>query len=288
MNIEKHKHEKASNSTVIMHIIAIVSCLIAVVVISFAIYYGSDELNIKTGKEKEEEKVILKKEELKRDLLERLENITYTYGENHIKKENETKSLVDIMYYEKKEEENAYSINVYVPYINIDSEVVKKFKNKMENTYIKKIQDIKEKNSKTIMSTQYLAILQDNILSIIVSTDLKEDTTSQRLLIETFTYDLINDKEISLQEYLSKNSKYNQKEITQEVKKYVLEQKEKNSTLEEAGFELYKRDENSKMYHVENTEYFFVDENAIYLIYPYGNKNKTREVDIIPILKLDT
>lgn len=287
MNIQKYKQEKTKDSIIVIHIVAVVACIIAFVVIGFAIYYGSDEIDIKTSQEKEEEKVIVKKEQLQENLLERLENILYMYGENNYTKANKQESLVYTSYKEKIELENTYSINVYVPNINIESEVVKSFNDKMKNTYIKKIDQIKAKNTKTIMSMQYLATVQNNILSVIVSTDLKEDITSQRLLIETFNYDLKNDREISLEEYLNNNSNYNKENIKKEVNDYVIEQKEKNSSLQELGFPVYKRDETSEIYNIKNTSHFFIDENAIYLIYPYGNKENTREIDIVPIIKVD-
>ena len=52
--------------------------------------------------------------------------------------------------------------------------------------------------------------------------------------------------------------------------------------LEKLGYTMYKRDYTSDMYSINNvTEYFMGKDNALYIIYAYGNENNTNEMDVV-------
>ena len=57
---------------------------------------------------------------------------------------------------------------------------------------------------------------------------------------------------------------------------------EKSEELEKLGYTMYKRDYTSDMYSINNvTEYFMGKDNALYIIYAYGNENNTNEMDVV-------
>ena len=58
----------------------------------------------------------------------------------------------------------------------------------------------------------------------------------------------------------------------------------KTQSLTILGYDIYKRDINSDMYDIENSNNYFLGPNGkIYIIYAYGNMNYTSEKDIVEI-----
>ena len=52
--------------------------------------------------------------------------------------------------------------------------------------------------------------------------------------------------------------------------------------FEKLGYTTYKRDYTSDIYNINNvTDYFMGEDNALYIIYAYGNENNTNEMDIV-------
>ena len=72
------------------------------------------------------------------------------------------------------------------------------------------------------------------------------------------------------------------KEANQKIKEEIRTQQEKSEELEKLGYTMYKRDYTSDMYSINNvTEYFMGKDNALYIIYAYGNENNTNEMDVV-------
>ena len=51
-------------------------------------------------------------------------------------------------------------------------------------------------------NVDYVANVQDGILSLIIKASLKQGSNAQKIMIQTYNYDLRNNKEINLQEVL--------------------------------------------------------------------------------------
>ena len=63
----------------------------------------------------------------------------------------------------------------------------------------------------------------------------------------------------------------------------VVARKESLEDLKELGYEIYNRDISRDIYKIENTTEFYLNKNALYIIYPYGNETNTSETDLIII-----
>ena len=85
-------------------------------------------------------------------------------------------------------------------------------------------------NQNTIYTVEYIANVQDDILSLMIRSNLKEGASAQRVIIETFNYDLRNNKEISLEELLKikgLNKQEVQEKINNEIVKILRDMLEK-------------------------------------------------------------
>ena len=129
---------------------------------------------------------------------------------------------------------------------------------------------------------EYTANVEDDILSLIIRSNLKEGASAQRVIIQTYNYDLRNNKEISLSEIL-KIEQLNKQEIQDKINNTIQEEEKKVEDLRKLGYNIFNRDTTSDMYHIENSREFYYTADAIYIIYAYGNDSYTSEMDLIII-----
>ena len=115
-----------------------------------------------------------------------------------------------------------------------------------------------------------------------IKSNLKEGNSAQRIIIQTYNYDLRNNKEITLEEVL-KIKNINKGETQNQIKNEIEAEQKKVEDLQKLGYNIYSRDMNSDIYNIENSKQFYLSENAIYIIYPYGNETFTSEMDMIII-----
>ena len=200
----------------------------------------------------------------------------------------EENDIIYAVYNIKKEEEDKYSVNINLPVFNVQSEVSNQFNIITQSIFADKANDILS-NSKeyTIYNVDYIAYLNDNILSLAIKSTLKEGNRPQRVIIQTYNYDIQTGKKVSLNEVLeSRGIDYNS--VNAKIEETVKEANKRAEAISEAlaqtGQTIYKRDINNAMYVTDNVNYFFIGlDGQIYIIYPYGNSNFTSEMDVIKI-----
>lgn len=196
-----------------------------------------------------------------------------------VKKIKEDFEIVVTRYSYSEEKEN-YTLDVSIPIINIDNENIKKYNKQIEDTYKQKVDEIKA-SSGYIYNVRYKGYIQDDILSLIIYSESKEKTSNQKIMIETFNYNLVENKEITLEDILNlKNIKVS--EANSKIKSEIKEIQEKNDSLAELGYNMYKRDVNSDIYELPNIEEYFLGEDGnVYVVFAYGNFDQTSEMDVV-------
>ena len=286
MNVNLPKEFKLSKKQKIIFISIIVICLIALIVAFYVQFYarldigdllGFSEKQINIGNKSEEQV-----ENIKTDFNAIFVNKLATIPENTLdKRADKSKELVYTKngIFEKKE--GSYDINVNIPYINIDNEIIDSYNEEIKSTF----EDFVDKamsteNRNIIYSVEYVASVKDDIVSLIIRSKLKQSTSAQRLLIQTYNYDLRNNKEVSLEELLNIEGldiATAQTKINDEIN---LAQK-RVEDLKGLGYTVYARNVKDDMYKIENTAEFYMSNNTLYIIYPYGNDNNTSEMDMV-------
>ena len=179
-----------------------------------------------------------------------------------------------------KEQKDTYTLDVHIPTININNEIIKKYNEQIYKTYTNKVKEIKTSQG-DIYNVRYKSYIQDNILSLVIYSELIEKSNNQKIMIETYNYDLIQNKRISLEELLNcKSIKIS--EANSKIKNEIQEIQDKNNSLIELGYNIYKRDLASDRYKVSNVEQFFLGEDGnIYVVFAYGNYDQTSEMDVV-------
>ena len=123
---------------------------------------------------------------------------------------------------------------------------------------------------------------QDNILFLTIRSNLKQSNNAQKLMIYTYNYDLKEQKSHTLDE-LIQILNYDKAEIQNLINTEIKSQEENANSLKELGYSIYLRDSSSDIYKVENSDYFFIKDGRLYIIYPYGNEAVTSEMDLVII-----
>jgi len=191
--------------------------------------------------------------------------------------------LVYTVYEKKGSKINDYDVDLHIPCVNIDNEIAEKFNEEIKNVFVKIAQNVvQSENKNTIYSVEYVADIQDNILSIMIKSNLKEGSNAQKVIIQTYNYDLKTDKEVSLKDVIQKENIDEQK-VQSIIKEEISNEQKKSKDLRALGYNIYNRDSSSDIYNIENSTEFYLTENTLYIIYAYGNETSTSEMDVVVI-----
>lgn len=284
------------NKRNLLYIVISIICVVAIIV---AVYYQIFNKKPNKNAINNEEIIDEMQGEEKQDLEEikaefnELFNNTFDdqgYDVNTIKKINglEDKDVIYAAYNIKEEKEDKYDVDINLPVFNVDGEVAQEFNSITQSVFANKAGEVLTNSEKyTIYGVDYVAYLNENILSLVIKSTLKEGNNPQRVIVQTYNYDIITGKKVTLNEIL--DAKQIDKNIVNDkIEETVIEANKQvealSNALEGTGQTVYKRDLNNAMYVTDNVNNFFMGiDGQIYIVYPYGNSNFTSEIDIIKI-----
>lgn len=267
-----------------VYITIIVICIISIIIACYVQFYARIDVKRLLGFETEnklgnktEEEVEVIKSEFDQLFTNAIEN---DVGQDSKKKESD-KPLVYTREEKKENKLNTYDVEVYIPYINIDNEKVEEYNKEIED-FINKTNSIilQGKNQNTVYTVEYVANVQNDILSLMIRSNLKEGLSAQRIIIQTYNYDLRNNKEITLAEVL-RIENMERSEMQAKIEEEINVEQKKVEDLRSLGYNIYSRDVTSNKYKIENSKEFYVTGNTLYVIYAYGNETFTSEMDLI-------
>ena len=185
--------------------------------------------------------------------------------------------------YEKTEVNSGnYEIDVKIPVININSEEIKSYNEDIKQVFQDKAESILNGGSnRSVYSVDYEAFFNNNILSIVIRSTLKEGSNPQRVIIQTYCYNIKEMKKVEFSDIMTlKNLDTNT--VQEKIRKQIQGKQEEAKALQQLGYSVYIRDLRSDRYDVENISNFFIDENNnVYVIYAYGNSSNTDVTDIV-------
>lgn len=248
----------------VLVIILIITSLIAV----FLILFNKKQEKIQ---KQEEEQIINAEDNFKKLFL----NLEYIENKNE---------AITLSYQMEKTEQGKYSVDANVPLINIESDTAKTINNEINNIFGQKLVNIiKNSSVYTKYNVDYIAYTNDNIISLIIKATLKEGANPQRVMVQTYNYDLRENKVLSLEEYI--DFKGLDKNIIQsQIINYIREKNINSADLANQGYNIYVRDIRSEEYLIENIKTYYIGEDGkLYIVFAYGNNNYTETVDVVII-----
>lgn len=271
---------------VVYAIIAVV-CILAIFAGVYVVVFKNQTVgNVTNGQNDTNTSVEDPQFQVKNNFKELFQNyfVASNYKATNIKKVEEEKDLVyeGITY---KETENG-NLDLHVPLINIQSEIVNKYNETTQSIFVDKANEIlqdKETMKDTIYSVSYTSYINNDILSVAIMANLKQGNKAQKTMLQTYNYNLLTGEEVTINDII----KLRGLDVNVINKKIADEVKRANDDalgISSSGYEVYKRDLTSDMYKVENVSIFIQGPNGeLYIVYPYGNIEYTTEMDVIQI-----
>ncbi len=285
MNVTLPEKNKIKKKQLILYIVIMIVCIVSIIIAFYVQFYTRIDIGkmiglsseVSIGNKTEEEEEILKSEF--NNIFNN--NIGNDDGRNNSKKQKEDKQLVYTEYEKKETKLNSYDLEVHIPYINIQGEIIDKYNKEIHDIFVQMTEKVlKSQNNNVIYTVEYVANVEEDILSLMIKSNLKEGSKAQKVIIQTYNYDLRNNKEISLEEVL-KIKQISTEEVQAKIKEEISIEQKKAQDLKSLGYNIYTRDVNSDIYSIEKTTEFYLTKDAIYIIYAYGNQTNTSEMDII-------
>lgn len=278
MRVREEK-KKLSKKLKTLYIVILLICIIAIMAAVYIQIYIEDG-NAEGSKiltEDESNVAKAKFDDIFQNKVNYMKNSSYK-----IEKTLKDEEIVYTGYQKKDTKENDYDLFVNIPYINIKNEEIEKINKQIKEIFQTKAENtLNSKNRNIIYTVDYSCYITNNILSLVIRSTLKEGTMAQRDMIQTYNFDLVNQKEVEIEDILKIRNISTQmadKKIKEEIKTVV----KKIEELTKLGYTVYSRDEESEIYNIENiTEYFIGENDTIYIIFAYGNQNETSEMDIV-------
>ena len=285
MNITEQDKIALDRKQIVLYTLIILFCIISILIAFYVQFYARIDIAKKIGIKNEESKYGNKTEDEIETLKLEFENIFNNQIQNdngnNSKKADKGQNLVYAKYSKQAEKQGDYEININIPNINIDNEIIEKYNKEIENLFATKAVEVLNSEKKNIIYTvDYTACVEEGILSLMIKSNLKQGSSAQRVIVQTYNYDLRNNKKISLEEVL--NIEELDKNIIQnQINTEIQKQENKVNDLKQLGYNIFDRDIKSDIYKIENSTEFYLTGDTLYVIYAYGNNSYTSEMDIV-------
>lgn len=256
--------------------------IILVCSIAIAIGIYAQVTNSKITKTKEE-RIEANYEDLKNNFDTIFTNTVNKEGAVNVENANVNyDELIETKYDVNEKKETKYSIVAKIPLFKKETETTKKINQEIFNTFGGKIVDIiTNSNTDTIYNLGYVGYINDNILSLVIKCTLKEGTKAQRTIIQTYNYNIDEDRIVTLDEIMQKRN-LDKEKVQDQITQEIIKLSKQNASFANQGYNVYVRNPNDDIYKVENTPNFFLGKNkTLYLVYAYGNNDYTSETDLV-------
>lgn len=282
MKLELPKKQKMPKRMKIIYIVLICICALAISVAIGTQILGNDVVDNIFGLDKITKRTEEEEAALKVNFESLLDNTLLDKGNYTVQKNNQDKEII-YTEYSKQEKKDNHELDVNLPYINIKNEEVNKFNKEIKNTFEGKAEKVSQNTDENILYTvKYKASIKENILSLIIYSDLKQSSSAQRVIVQTFNYDLSQNKILTFEDAINE-FKLKKNEVQTKINTDIQNEENKSEELIKLGYNVFSRDTKSDIYKVENISEYFIYNNNIYVIFAYGNDKMTSEKDIVII-----
>lgn len=190
--------------------------------------------------------------------------------------------LVYLAYDIQEKNSGKYDISAKIPLFKMETETASTINNEIMNTFVTKLVDVfKNSTTNTIYSIDYVVYINQNIISLVIRGTLKDGSNPQRVMMQTYNYNLETEKLATIKDVLAIKN-LSEEEVQNKINEEIKQICEQKSNIETQGYNIYKRDKTDSIYKLQNTKTFFLGKDGnLYVVYAYGNKNYTSEIDLV-------
>ena len=255
------------NKRYIIYIVIAIICVIAIIAgVYYQVFGNKPKQNTITNEivDNQDPDEVIDPEILKEEFNSLFDNSfdDQGYDTSAIKKIQglEEQNIIYAAYNIKEEKDERYSVDINLPVFNVQGDVAAEFNRTTQAIFADKANDVLSKSDKyTIYDVEYVAYLNENILSLVIKSTLKEGDSAQRIIVQTYNYDIITGKKLTLNEVLEAKG-IELKEVNKKIERQVEEANKQAEAISEAliqsGQSVYRRDINNAMYVTDNVNHF--------------------------------
>lgn len=203
------------------------------------------------------------------------------YDDSRINKIDQTKPIIYTAIELQEESDGKYDINISIPLINIQGV---KYNETTQSIFVQKVNDIMHNSTLyTICDISYTAYINNNILSVAIMASIKEGDSAQRIIVQSYNYNLETKQDIVITDILRERG-LDEKIVENRIKTIVKKSAEDAKSMQNTGYNVYERDIESDIYEISKiNNYIQGPDGELYIIFAYGNSAFTSEMDIIQI-----
>lgn len=208
--------------------------------------------------------------------------VSENFDSTNIQKIDTTKDIVYFAY-NYQEQTEKYEVDIHLPVINIKGNVVNEFNKTTQSIFANEASNIvnNKYSEKIIYNVNYIASINENILSLAIESTFKQGEKPQRTIIQTYNYDIETGEKIELVDMLTKRNII-QSDCQNKIYQVVNKAQEEAQILVKSGYTVYNRNISDDMYKIAGVSNFYLGENEeLYIIFAYGNNNYTSDMDIV-------
>ncbi len=269
----------------IIYAVIIIFCVVAIGLGVYAQFFTNEPIQDVYGNDISAGGNIITHQDVNQAFIDLFTNEFYSnYNDTNITKIDDTKELVYTFYEDNQNVSGKYSMNIHIPVINIQSDVVTGFNNLTQSIFVDKINSVMAGTEVyTIYNLDYIAYVNNNLLSVAIKATIKEGDNPQRVIVQTYNYDLETNQAVTLKEVLEDRD-IDETVVENRIRTVVQNASNDADKMAESGYTVYQRNVNDEMYQIDNITNFIEGPNGeLYIIFAYGNNNYTSEMDIIQI-----
>ena len=208
--------------------------------------------------------------------------VSENFDPTNIQKIDTTKDIVYFAY-NYQEQTEKYEVDIHLPVINIKGNVVNEFNKTTQSIFANEASNIvnNKYSEKIIYNVNYIASINENILSLAIESTFKQGENPQRTIIQTYNYDIETGEKIELVDMLTKRNII-QSDCQNKIYQVVNKAQEEAQILVKSGYTVYNRNISDDMYKIAEVSNFYLGEDGeLYIIFAYGNNNYTSDMDIV-------
>ena len=272
----------------IIYIFIIVICIVAIGIGVYAQFFMEEDIgnnydnDISVGGNQN----LVTGQEIKQSFLDLFTDEFYigNFDDSNVKKLDNSNELVYTAYSSSETVEGKYMIDVNIPVINIEGEVVNEYNSITQSVFVDKINAVISNSSVyTIYNLDYISYVNNNILSLAIMATIKEGNNPQRIIVQTYNYNLATGENVTLDDILEDRD-IEKSVVENKIKTTINKASEDAKKMAQSGYNVYQRNPEDEMYKLENIQNFMEGPNGeLYIIFAYGNNNYTSEMDVIEI-----
>ena len=229
----------------IMYTVIIIFCIVAIGIAVYAQFFVKEPVQDAYGNDITAGGNIVTTQDINQSFLDLFTNEFYgNYDESKVTKLDNEKEIVYTFYSDNQTVEGKYSMNINIPVINIQGDVVTEFNNLTQSIFVDKINAIMAGNEAyTIYNLDYTSYINNNILSLAIKATIKEGDNPQRVIVQTYNYNLETNEKVTVKDILEDRD-IDETVVENRIKTVVQNAINDANKMAESGYTVYQRDIN--------------------------------------------